>query len=204
MSDAAPEVRERAVPEEPGGGTGARLPVAGGPGVERLADQAVRYWNIRSVVGDVVILALCAGAIAIFRAEWMFFWGPWVVAPLVVVSGLLDVLLFNRIEFRNYSFTVTEDYVYVARGRWFRTSATIPTSQILNVSTAQGPLLRAAGLVKVQFTCLLDVDGIGPITQEDADRIRRTVLNQQPDERVDETVDGIGVDEDVDAARPAG
>lgn len=174
MTGAAPGTKER--------DSSSRLPAAGDPGVERLADPAVRYWNIRSVVGAAIFLAVCAGTIAIFRAEWMFFWGPWVVAPLVVVGVLVDVLLMNRIEFQNFSFTVTEDYVYVTRGRWFRTSATIPTSQILNVATVQGPFLAAAGLVNVQFTCLLDVGGIGPITQDSADRIRRTVLGQPIDD----------------------
>jgi uncharacterized protein len=156
-----------------------RLPLAGDPGAEHLADSAVRYWNIRSVVGGVIILMTCVGAIFVVRSEWIFFWGPWVAVPLVVIGVLLDVVLINKIQFRNYSFTVTADYVYVARGRLFRRSATIPTSQILNVETVQGPLLAAMGLVTVRFTCILDVDGIGPLMPDAAERIRHAVLAQR-------------------------
>jgi hypothetical protein len=92
---------------------------------------------MRSMLGGAFLLAVCAGAVLILRWEWMFFWGPWIVAPLVVIGVLIDVLVMNRIQFRAYSFTVTSDYVYVARGRLFRRSATIPTSQILNVETVQ-------------------------------------------------------------------
>lgn len=155
------------------------LPAACDPGVERLADSAVRYWNLRSVIGGVLFLAVCAAAVLIFRAEWMFFWGPWVVAPLVVLSVVTDVLIIHRIQFRNYSFTVTPEFVYIARGRLTRRTATIPTSQILNVETAQGPLLAALGLVAVRFTCLLEVDGIGPLPPDAAERIRHAVLGQR-------------------------
>ena len=152
------------------------LPSAGDPGAERLADPTVRYWNMRSVIGGVATLVACGIIMLIFRSEWMFFWGPWIIAPVVVIGVLLDVLVINKIQFRNYSFSVTADYVYVARGRVFRRSATIPTAQILNVETTQGPLLAALGLVTVRFTCLLDVDGIGPVLPDRAERIRRAVL----------------------------
>ncbi|MFD2793541.1 PH domain-containing protein [Promicromonospora vindobonensis] len=162
----------------------AELPAAGDPGAERLADAAVRYWNLRSLIGGVFFLAACAGALLIFRAEWMFFWGPWVVAPVVVLGVLIDVLMANRVQFRNYSFTVTPEFVYVARGRLFRRSATIPTAQILNVETVQGPLLASMGLVTVRFTCLLEVDGVGPLTPDRAEHIRRAVLDRGADSRV--------------------
>lgn len=158
-----------------------QLPAAGDPGAERLADSAMRYWNIRSTVGAALLLAAGLAAVLIFRAEWMFFWGPWVLAPIVVLGTALDVLVINRVQFQNYSFTVTSEFVYVARGRLFRRSATIPTSQILNVETVQGPLLAAMGLVAVRFTCLLDVDGIGPVLPDSAEQIRRAVLAQRAD-----------------------
>lgn len=162
----------------------AELPVAGDPGTERLADSTIRYWNIRSMNGGGLFLAACAGVLLIFRAEWMLFWGPWVVAPVVVLSVVLDVLVLNRVQFRSYSFTVTPEFVYVAQGRLFRRSATIPTAQILNVETVQGPLSASMGLVTVRFTCLLAVDGVGPLLPDRAERIRRAVLDRRADSEV--------------------
>ncbi len=82
-------------------------------------------------------------------------------------------------EVANTSYTVTPDYVYIARGWLWRRSTVIATAQILNVEIVQGPLLRAFDAVSVRFTCISEVEGLGPLERDAAERIRATVLRAQ-------------------------
>ena len=57
----------------------------------------------------------------------------------------------------------------------------IATPQVLNVEIVQGPLLRAFDVVSVRFTCITDIERLGPLRREAAEEARMTVLRSQTD-----------------------
>ncbi|MGM1029809.1 MAG: PH domain-containing protein [Actinomycetota bacterium] len=155
-------------------------PRDGDPGALRLAPGALRYKN------TVAALAVSAVALAGIGATLLLVESPaWRIGLLVSLGVLLaasaavDLLVLNPIEVRSSSYTATPDFVYIARGRWMRRTVVIATSQILNVETSQGPILRALDLVKVQLTCIAEVEAIVPVTRAAARELQDVVLGAQ-------------------------
>lgn len=151
------------------------LPPVTGAGADRLARRSVRYWNIRTILIAAMTIAVALAADALVDLGPLA-GVPWAVASLAVVAGLVDTTVLNRLRFANSSYTATESYVYIANGRIVRKSVTIATPHILNVVVLQGPVLRAMGLAGVRFTNLVESDVLGPVTPEEAERIRSVVL----------------------------
>jgi membrane protein YdbS with pleckstrin-like domain len=101
------------------------------------------------------------------------------VAGFVGMGILADLILLNRLSYRNYSYTVTPDYVYIAQGRFVRRSVTIDNGKVLNVQTSQGPILRRFGLVTLRLTCIVETERLGPVAVESVEEIRRIILDEQ-------------------------
>lgn len=165
-------------------GTSIEPPRDGAPGEHGLAPEALRYANI--------LTSLSLGAVAVGGAAAVLLLVQdtgWRLAALIAMVVLLaagaalDLLVLNPIQVRSSSYTATSDFVYIARGRWVRRTVLIATSQILNVETAQGPILRALDVVKVRLTCIADVEAIVPLTPAAAEALRAVVMDAQ---RVDD------------------
>lgn len=151
-------------------------PPAHFPELQHLAPGALCYLNVRDGVSS-ALLGLALAVALVFVPDpgvriqlWMILGG------LVILSLLVELPWLNRVTVRTTSYAVTEDYVYLARGLLWRRTSTIPTKRVLNVQIAQGPLLRAFGLVCVQLMSVVDLDKVGPLTPAAAERLRDTVL----------------------------
>lgn len=158
---------------------GGAPPEHGAPGEESLAPCALTYLNVREGTLTVVVaLVLCVTTILVFETTWR---APacGLIASLSVLAMAVELPWLNRREVRNTTYTVTRDFVYVTHGWLWRRSTVIATAQILNVEIAQGPLLRAFDAVSVRFTCIADVQRLGPLKKDAAERIRLTVLQGQ-------------------------
>lgn len=148
---------------------------AGPEGSRRLPVEAIRLWGVHTVIGSAVLsCAVVAGA------HW---WGPgwaitasWIIAGVVLLFGILDLLVLNRIKHRYYAYTVDASEVSVTQGLLLRTSMTLAVPQILSIHVIRGPLQRLMGLASVRFTCVVDSETLGPVTVAEAERIKQTVL----------------------------
>ncbi|WP_404311997.1 PH domain-containing protein [Agrococcus terreus] len=170
MQDAADEPAR----DEPAA-AGAELPPVGEAGAHRRPAAALRLANVMAVIGHAVLAAIALVVLVILRTElaaWIVLAG---VLPALALWMVLDLAVLNRWEQRFYSYTVTDDFVYVTSGRFFRTTRTVPTPHILAVETQQGPLQRALDLMTVQLTTIAGQDELGPIAPADAERVRDRV-----------------------------
>lgn len=144
-----------------------------------LAPRALTYLNVREGATTALVTTVLAVAVC-FLPDPAWRTVLWViVGVLAVVSLLIELPWLNRKHVENTSYTVTEDYVYITRGWLWRRTTVIATAQILNVEVVQGPLLRAFDAVSVRFTCISEVEGLGPLETDAAERIRATVLHAQ-------------------------
>jgi membrane protein YdbS with pleckstrin-like domain len=152
------------------------LPASGSPGVARLPRSAAPYWSTHSVLGAVGVLAVVLPLVLWLGGRGALETAAWIAVPVVAVLTLVDVLVLNPLRLANRSYTVTADAVYIARGRFVRTTLVMPTAQVLNVEIAEGPLLRAFGMVRVRFVCIGDGPVIGPVLPGEAEALRRRVM----------------------------
>lgn len=155
-------------------------PRDGAPGEHPLAPGALRYRNVVSAAGIVVITAVGVALVLLLAHDPAWRLGLLIaLGAISLVSLATDLLWLNPIAVRSTSYTATGDFVYIARGRWIRRTVVIATSQILNVETTQGPLLRSMGLVKVSLTRITDGEAIAPLTPAAARALQDVVLAAQ-------------------------
>jgi membrane protein YdbS with pleckstrin-like domain len=154
-------------------------PPIGEAGESRLPAAALRYARIESLLGFLIFIGV--GAALVFFIKNPDFTGVFVrvVLPLVALWMIFDVLIYQSIQFKNYSYTITPDYVYRAKGRFFRRTITISVPQILNIGLSQGPLLKMQGLVYLHVTCITESEKLGPLLPEAAQSIRASILESQ-------------------------
>lgn len=166
-------------PADPQGREVERPPHVLGRGTHGLAPAALKYENIRTLILAAILTPLAVAACFQIPSP------GWRIAAFVALGVLtlatfaIDIPFVNRWEFQNTTYTVTRDTVFIRRGLLLRRTTTISTAQILNVEIAQGPLLRAFGLVKVKFACIADVESLTGLTPQAAETIRDTVLDSQ-------------------------
>ena len=150
----------------------------GEPGSDRLPGEALRYLNVIDVI-TVLLTASVSGVVAWFVFESLRVMILAIILLVVATAIIFEIQIMNRLRVRNTSFTVTGDEIYIVRGLLVRRFTSIATSQVLNVEITEGPILRRFGLVKIRFTCIADVEPLGPVTPVMAETIRSAVLFTQ-------------------------
>lgn len=160
---------------------GSRPPAHGGPGRDVLAPRALAYLNLRDTIVTIAVATGVAVGIAFVPDDTVRI-ALWVALAVLTASSLLiELPWLNRMQVRHTSYTVTTEYVYITRGWLWRRTVVIATPQILNVEIVQGPMLRAFDVVSVRFTCIADIERLGPLRREAAEDARLTVLRSQTD-----------------------
>lgn len=162
-----------------GGDSRGSIPIMGQSGTSRLPAGALAYLNIRSILGLVGMLVLACAAVG-----WLLEGRVRVTvlagAVAIFLVGLAVEPLLNRRTVRWTSYSVEADFIYIARGALLRRSVFLPTRQILNVETVQGPLLQRFGLVKVRFSSITEIESLGPLSPASVLAIR-SVIGRSPD-----------------------
>lgn len=154
------------------------LPAIGGTAQKRFAASSVRYWNLYSSVSAISLILVIVLLGIVMDRDWVYSL-VWLISGLSTLLVLFDVLILNKRRYRYSSYEVTPDHVYVATGRLIRKTITVGTNRILNVETAQGPILTSMDLVLVKLVSAMEVNSLGPVTRDEADEIRRVVLDSQ-------------------------
>ncbi len=151
------------------------MPALAQAGTTTLPRRALSYLNLRSSIE--LAVAATVGVLVILwgldgRTERLALVA---VAVLTMLGLAVELPFLNRLHLRWTSYSVDPTFVYVVRGVLIRRSVLIPTRQILNVETVEGPLLRRFGFAKVRFRCITDVESLDPLDRTAVTEIRMVV-----------------------------
>lgn len=149
---------------------------AGDRGAATLPPRALHVSNANAAA-VALPAAAAASAAAILWDGGVWQTVLWVIAVLVLALLVLDVAVLNRVRHRNYSYTVDENEVYVAKGALIRHTVDVAVPQVLSVHVTRGPVQRALGLASVRFVNVVDGESLGPVDVAEADRITQIVLD---------------------------
>lgn len=155
------------------------VPPAGASGASALAPGSLSYLRTRFALETFTGSAILAATITLLPDPALRAVAWSTLAALVVIALLIELPWLSRRHVECSSYTVTPDFVYIARGSLIRRSRTISTAQILNVETVQGPLTRRFGMLFVRFTCVAGIESLGPLDTDAADAVRAVVLKTQ-------------------------
>lgn len=108
---------------------------------------------------------------------------PWWLPDAAALLILLSNAMLLQLRYRTYRYAVTEREVFVRRGRLIQRSITVATPHVLHAEVTHGPVLRAFGLVKVTVNLVVGEQEIGPVTRQEAERIRQLIRDSATGER---------------------
>lgn len=151
----------------------ARLPASAGE--RRLPAVVLRLWHLTTVLTCLVLVGLIVAVVH----WWDHPWGHallWPALGLVAVIGVADLVVGNHLRHRGYSYTVSSEEVYVAKGVLVRHTMDLAVPQVLSVHVTRGPLQRLMGLSSVRFACVVEGESLGPVHVDEAERIKTVVL----------------------------
>ena len=130
---------------------------------QSLPPRAFGYLVTRSAFELVVGTLILAVALAMFAEGRWAAVGWSLLAAGAMLSAVVEIPYFDRWKIRFTKFSADAERVVICRGRWLRKVTTIPSRQILSVEIVDGPLLRKFALVNVRFTCIAEIERLGPL-----------------------------------------
>ncbi|MBS3973590.1 MAG: PH domain-containing protein [Actinobacteria bacterium] len=127
-----------------------------------LVHGALRVWQIRGILGGLILVAL------IVAASWLPFAPELLTSNLAIIFLLclappvLEALFLDPLRHKRYSLRIHRERLVINQGVIFLQKTVIPRSSILNMRLRRGPVLRRMGLTGVSIVTIADHHNIGP------------------------------------------
>lgn len=143
---------------------------------QSLPKQIIKVWLIDELFD--LIIACIIGCVAFYFGNK--FWTvstPYIIG-LTVLGALYNISRMFLIPYfyRFWKYQITDDFVFIQAGFFFRKQHTIPINRIQNVDLEQGPLLQLTKLKKIKVVTAAESYSIDGITDNEAETLRTQII----------------------------
>lgn len=143
--------------------------------MKKLPENVKKIWMQASIITFIFWMIAFIG----FRLLLTFIKWPIWLSFIILGLGILELicelsLIPYRYAFNKYK--ISEEYVEIQKGFFFRKLSSIPIARVQNVNLNQGPLLRMQNLNSVYVDTAGDNHKIEAVTHEEAQIIRQQVM----------------------------
>lgn len=123
----------------------------------KLNPKAVTSWRISRSIWLAICVLVCVTAVIIsfaVQGEAGFPVGLYVsaAAAILVLYKLVGLIVYPKIEYRQWGYHIAEDKVVIRHGIFFVTNTVIPIIRIQHITVKQGPIGRRLGLYDVEIS----------------------------------------------------
>lgn len=119
---------------------------------DQLNPKVKSAWRLNDALWLTVIFACCAIPLALVVAAGSEAWSHAALVAVCiayVVCMVIWMVVLPPIRFARWRYSLSEDYLDIAKGIIWRKRYIIPFIRVQNTDTRQGPILRAFGLASV-------------------------------------------------------
>ena len=143
---------------------------------QKLNPKIKMVWRLNDAFWIIISYICCAAPFAIVaiiepEEEW-----AWLVAAIVTVVFVALLILFlvvlPPIRYARWRYELSDDYLDIARGIFWRKRFVIPFIRVQNTDTRQGPILRMFGLASVTVSTAAGSHEIPGLGMAEADALR--------------------------------
>ena len=142
----------------------------------QLNPRIKNVWRISDAIWIVIAFACCFAPFALVAviepAETWAGLVALIVAAVFTVLFIVCVVVLPPIRYARWRYELTDDYLDIARGIFWRKRFIIPFIRVQNTDTRQGPVLRAFGLSSVTVATAAGEHEIPGLGNEEADLLR--------------------------------
>lgn len=143
----------------------------------QLNPRIKKVWRISDSIWIVILFLCCFTPFALIaafdplEAEWAGAVAL-IVAIVCLALFVFIVVVLPPIRYARWRYELTDDYLDIARGIFWRKRFIIPFIRVQNTDTRQGPILRAFGLASVTVATAAGEHEIPGLGIEEADVLR--------------------------------
>ncbi|MFA9398037.1 MAG: PH domain-containing protein [Clostridiaceae bacterium] len=113
---------------------------------QRINPSAKKVWIINGVISSIILFIL-ALVVYHFSKHYVSFW-PFVIAGM---SSFLFIFIHPFIEYKQWSYKITEERVVYNHGIYYKKKSIIPISRIQHLDISQGPIQKIFKLSSVKI-----------------------------------------------------
>ncbi len=140
----------------------------------QLDPRIKKVWRLSDALWIVVLALVCVVPFSIAVAcgeEWAV---PIVLFLAIAAIALLVVFIvvLPPVRYARWRYELTDDYLDIARGIFWRKRFIIPFIRVQNTDTRQGPILRVFGLASVTVATAAGEHAIPGLGFEEAEILR--------------------------------
>ena len=136
----------------------------------QLNPRIKNVWRISDAIW--IVIALFAIIAAVEPSETWAGFVALMVAAVFAALFVFFVVVLPPIRYARWRYELTDDYLDIARGIFWRKRFIIPFIRVQNTDTRQGPVLRAFGLSSVTVATAAGEHEIPGLGNEEADLLR--------------------------------
>ena len=143
---------------------------------QQLNPKIKAVWRINDAIWIIICYLICMVPCAIVAAAEPG--DRWPLLLMIIFTVLFAVLLIlflvilPPVRYARWRYQLSEDYLDIARGIFWRKRFIIPFIRVQNTDTRQGPVLRAFGLSSVTVATAAGEHEIPGLGNEEADLLR--------------------------------
>ncbi len=143
---------------------------------QQLNPKIKSVWRINDAIWITLVYLICTVPfMVVWTAEPRELWALGLVAIFTVVFLLLlllFVVILPPIRYARWRYQLSEDYLDIARGIFWRKRFIIPFIRVQNTDSRQGPILRAFGLSSVTVSDAAGSHEIPGLDSAEAEALR--------------------------------
>ncbi|MCT4395669.1 PH domain-containing protein [Periweissella beninensis] len=142
----------------------------------QLPTSIKKAWLINRLIS--VLTTIITLLIILFIGNKYFANYLWVVWSFFTLLFIYEISLVVLIpyHYKFWCYQITDNYVYLQSGFFFRKHITIPLNRVQNVNLNQGPILRIFKLQAVEVVTAANNFTIDGITEKEADQLSKHII----------------------------
>lgn len=139
----------------------------------KLNPRIKNVWRISDFVWLTLVFLVCFIPFAIGAQfeDWAFMAAA-VIAVAYIVALVVFLLVLPSIRYARWSYSMTSDFLDIAKGIIWKKRYIIPFIRVQNTDTKQGPILRAFKLASVTVSTAAGSHEIPGLDIEEAEAVR--------------------------------
>ncbi len=148
--------------------------------MEKICVNAIKVWNINSLIYIVISILLSLGiyfGLNFFTSLVKLSFILSMLPLIVVFYQLIRLIKLSKILYDQWEFSITENMITIKNGILFEKIIYIPMSRVQYINTSQGPIMKKYNLREVTINTAGGSHSIVCLENERALEVQKIIAN---------------------------
>ncbi|WP_329744436.1 PH domain-containing protein [Clostridium perfringens] len=148
---------------------------------KKLSNKAIKSWILGRTIGLIVLMFIYLGIIFVLP-KMDIQWADYILNNHMRIVNILSFIIIGItvlsayiepfFEYKQWSYRIDEEEIFLTEGVFFKRSVTIPIVRIQNINLSEGPVNRKFNLADVKIGTAGGSYNIPNLDKEEVEKIR--------------------------------